>query len=318
MAAGTGAGVGLMFWGAASNNAYVLELTDAGTYAVRRFTPERSLTPITYRTSDAIKTEPGAWNELRVVTVDNQATIFINGQQLATIRGRVPHDGSLVGLFTETFAEPVVGRFAAFKVVEPAVPTSAGELNDPALILADEFATFDPAWGAASDWLGIRDGRLFVDFEPNQNFTTFNQNALVDGDIDATATVFIEGEVGDESISAGAGLTFWGQDYSNYYLLEVYDNGTVGVYRRFGERWLTPMAVKQVPADARLDLAAGVELRVVTDGRKATFYVNGVAIGLIMGQPPKGESLVGFYGQSGESAGTTLFDKLMIRQPAVN
>lgn len=314
MTAETGSGIGIMFWATAVDDCYLLEISDAGTYAVRRFTPERQFTPISWRESDAINVEPGATNELRVVTVGNRATVYINGQQVATLRGKAPASGSMIGMFVESADNTQEGMFSKLSVVEPVAPTT-NEQVDPSVILADDFTSFDPSWGPEVGWLGVREGRLFVDFEPNQSYTTLNQTAALQGDFDATVTVAIDGEVADPDNSAGAALAFWAQDYASYYILIVYDNGNMAAYRRVGDQWKPAMAVKEIPAAAQASIAEGVALRVVTAGRRATFYVGGVEVGSIFGQPPQGESMFGFFAQSGDVQSVALFDDLTIRVP---
>jgi hypothetical protein len=318
-AAPTGAGLGLMFWTSDFANSYVFEISDHGTYAVRRITPDLNITHISWRTSDAINTQPGAWNELRVVTHGDRATVFINGQELATLRGRVPQGGSLVGLFAESFDAASEGRFMDLKVAEPGPAPANLNLaaSDPAMILVDDFTAIDPAWGAPSDWMTLRDGQLSFSFEPSQSVTSLNLGAIVTGDADITVTARTTGAVGDVSNDAAAGLVFWAKDYANYHLFQVMDDGTMIVFRRIGDRWLTPMAVKEVPAAAKFDLTAGAELRVVTSGRRATLFINGVEVGVISGQPPANESSIGLYAQSGDAAGNTLFDNLTIRRVTV-
>ncbi len=315
MTAETGSGIGIMFWAAAVDDCYLFEISDAGTYAVRRFTPERQYTPISWRESEAINVEPDATNELRVVTVGNRATVYINGQQVATLRGKAPEGGSMIGMFVESADNTQEGSFANLSVVEPVAPAN-NEQVDPSVILADDFAAFDPSWGREVGWLGVREGRLFIDFEADQSFTTLNQTTTFQGDFDATVTVAIEGDVADPENFAGAALAFWAQDYSSYYILIVYDTGKMAVYRRVGDQWKPAMAVKEIPAEAQANVAEGVELRVVTAGRRATFYVGGVEVGSIFGQPPQGESLFGFFAQSGDVEAVALFDDLTIRRAA--
>jgi hypothetical protein len=128
-------------------------------------------------------------------------------------------------------------------------------------------------------------------------------------------TVALEGEVGDPDNSGGAALAFWGADYSNYYVLIVYDNGNMAVYRRVGDEWKPAMAVKEIPAEAQANLAEGVALRVVTSGRRATVSVGGVEVGSFFGQPPQGESMIGFFSQSGDTEAVAFFDDLTVRLP---
>ena len=54
------------------------------------------------------------------------------------------------------------------------------------------------------------------------------------------------------------------------------------------------------------------------DGSALRLYVNGVEAGVITGQPPKGDWLVGLYGQSSGAECMTLFDDMIVRRVGGN
>lgn len=309
----TGAATGVIFWAKDYTDYYVVEISDAGTFCVARETPQRWLYPIAWRTTDALKTEPGEWNDVRVVAVGSHATISINGQEVGMIRGRAPDGGGLIGFYAEAGSEETTLDYSALKVVAPPEAADAGEIEDPSVIFADKFESLDPGWGAEQGWFGVKDGHLFVQFDPKQSYTALYRAEAVE-DVDATVKVKVN-DGDDEAVSGGA-ITFWATDpNADFWQFELYDNGNIGVFRRVKDRWLTPMAVKAAPAEAHVDPAGTNELRVVTKGRKATFYLNGVEVGTINGQPPKGGSFFGLYGESGDSAVTVEFSDFVVKKP---
>lgn len=307
-----GAGVGVMFWGVSADEMYVFEISDSGTFAVRRFAPNRFLFPVYWRTSDAIKTDPGAWNELRIVTRGNWATVSINGKELAKFKGHPPQGGSLVGLFFETGQSAAdEGHFSALKVTEPA-PGAAPPAEDPNVLLKDDFTTLDPGWGAESGSFGVKDGKMFVTPEVDKVWTKFWEGDVFSGDFDASIKVHIKRN-NNEEFPMGS-LVFWATGWDDYWGFQLYPDGTIGVIHWLKSRWLYPMKGKAAPAEAKFDPNGMTELRVVTEGRKATFYVNGVNVGTVSGMPPKEGSYFGTYNESSKSGATIEYDDLMIKK----
>jgi hypothetical protein len=308
-----GGGVGVMFWGVNADDMYLLELSDAGTFAVRRFTPTRVLYPVYWRSSDAINSDPDAWNELRVVTRGKYATVYINGQEQAKFKGRPPQGGSLVGLFCETGAEAAdEARFSALKIVTP----EAGEAppaEDAGALLSDDFTALDPGWGSATDALKTVDGKLVVTPVVDRAWTKFWEGDVFDGDFEASVKVHVNRQADDE-YPMGA-LAFWGSGWDDYWAFYVLPDGSVGVLHYLKDRWLYPMKGKMAPAEAKFDPNGMTELKVVTAGRKATFFVNGVNIGSVSGMPPKNGGYIGTYNESAKSGGSIEYDDLVVKRP---
>ena len=303
--------VGVVFWARNSDDFYVLEISDSGTYAVAHSTPERWTFPISWRSTDALKTEPGEWNELRVVASGRRATVYINGQQLGSFKGNPPDGGSLVGFFTQVGSEDARGEFSSMRIVEG--PAGKEEDDDPNVYLADDFSMLDPGWGSERGWFGVKNNHLFIEFDPNQSYTALHEANVVQ---DADITVKVKMIDGNPDAVCGGAIAFWATNATqDYWIFELYDNGNFGVYRRVKDRWLTPLSARAAPPEAKIDFSQPIELRVVTSGRKATFYINGVEVGSIMGQPPKNGFMFGLYGESGDAALTHEFSDFVARKP---
>ncbi len=310
---GIGETAGLVFWAANGDEFYVLQISDSGTFSVARATPDKWTNPIPWRASDVLKTEPGEWNELRVKTVGRRATIFVNGEEIGTIKGRPPEGGSLMGFYTSVGSEDSKGEFSEFKVVLPPDTAVAEEEDDPSVLYADDFQTLDPGWGSDMGWFGVKDGAMFVQLDPQQSFTPLYR-ADVFGDVDVSAN--FKSSVADGGLNCGRAIVFWATDSStDFWIFELYDNKNIAIFRKSKDRWLKPMPPQQAPDEANIDLAAGVTLRVVTQGRRATVYVNGVECGTIQGQPPEGGAYVGLYGESDATAVTHTFSDFVVKQP---
>jgi hypothetical protein len=307
-----GAGVGVMFWGVTADEMYLLEISDSGTFAVRRFAPNRYLYPVFWRTSDAIKIDPGAWNELRVVTRGNWATAYINGQEVAKFKGHAPEGGSLVGLFFETGASAAdEGMFSALKITEPA-PGEAPPAEDPNVLLADDFSTLDPGWGAESGAFSVKDGKLAITPDADKVWTKLWEGDVFSGDFDASIKLHVKRN-NNEEFPMGS-LVFWATGWDDYWAFQLYPDGTIGVIHWLKNRWLYPMKGKMAPAEAKFDPNGMTELRVATEGRKATFFVNGVNVGTVSGMPPKEGSYFGTYNESSKSGATLEYDDLVVKR----
>jgi hypothetical protein len=315
LAAEQGGGIGVMFWGTSADDMYLLEISDAGTVSVRRFTPQRILYPVLWRTSDAVNTEPEAWNELRVVTRGRYATVYVNGQEIAKFKGRPPADGSLVGLFFETGeAAADEGRFSALKIATPAPPEPGDEppAEDASVLWADDFSTLEPGWGSEVEGFKVADGKLTITPSPDKAWTKFYEADVFTGDVEASVKVHVN-RMADDEFPMGA-LIFWATGFDDYWAYYLLPDGTIGVLHYTKERWLFPMKGKAVPAEANFDPAGMTELKVVTEGRRATFFVNGVNVGTVSGMPPKDGGYFGFYNESAKSGGSSEYDDVLVKQ----
>ncbi|MBN9022059.1 MAG: hypothetical protein J0H08_08190 [Rhizobiales bacterium] len=90
---------GLIFWYADVNNFYVFELAPNGMASVWRRQRGKWLEQVAWREAEGANKGDGAINELRVTTVGNDATFYINGKQFEQLDGSAPENGQQVGLF---------------------------------------------------------------------------------------------------------------------------------------------------------------------------------------------------------------------------
>lgn len=311
----TDAVVGLAFWGVDLDEYYVVMISDAGTYSVSHASPGGWHSPVPWRSTDAIKVDPEAWNEVRVVTSGRRATIFINGREVVRVKGRPPAGGSLFGLYCQGGKADLVAEFSELRILQGPPPPEGDLASDPNVLLSDDFSTLDPAWGSQQGWFDVRDGHLAIDFDARQSF-----NPLYSGDAFPDVDATIKARIGGDSVDpdAAAGLIFWAEeteDDENYYLLQVYGSGQVGIARRVNGEWRYPLRAREMPPEAKNDAKGWTELRIVTEGKRATAYVNGVKLATIPGQPPKGAWKIGVFGQSGDAASQSQFSDLVVRKP---
>jgi hypothetical protein len=180
------------------------------------------------------------------------------------------------------------------------------------VLFEDKFTTLDPAWGAPSDTLDVRDGKLVITPEKNTTQTIINQGNLLPNDVDASFNLTF---VKANAPTWGSGLVFWAKDYDEYYTFLLNSQGWFGVQRHVSNRYLLPVAWRQSEAIKKGEGADNL-VRVVTHGKQATIFINGKEVIRVGGQPPEGGSLIGFKAASGpEGTNTVAFSNLQVSQP---
>ena len=111
---------GLIFWYADVNNFYVFELAPNGMASVWRRQRGKWLEQVSWREAEGANKGDGAINELRVTTVGNDATFYINNKVFEELDGSAPENGQQIGLFAAS-PPTSVARFAFdnLKVTKP-------------------------------------------------------------------------------------------------------------------------------------------------------------------------------------------------------
>jgi hypothetical protein len=119
----SGGFLGVAFWGTDGKNNYTVDLFPAdGGIGVYRRQNGKYLRPVPYFKSDAVKKEPGATNELSVITIGKHAIISVNGTKVKEFNGIPPVDGGLVGVDFSTISTdsgPSTFTYSNFQVREP-------------------------------------------------------------------------------------------------------------------------------------------------------------------------------------------------------
>jgi hypothetical protein len=326
--AGVDATAGILFWGSDDNDYYLALIRSNREFGIVRLVNHRWLFPVPWQASEAIKQDAGAINELHLVTVGNRLTFSVNGQELAAIRGYPASGGSQIGLYAEPGMPSTIWQFSEFKASKPTSggpsssgPSSSGAASSGAAtsgtaadgtIFTDDFATLDPAWtfGLGSERIHVADQKLLLTPPAGVALNSLYQGSMFE-DVDFRATV-IESK-GDGTMPAG--LIFWSNGFADYYLAAIESSGMYSVLRYSNGKWLSP-----IPWQASDAVVKGTEkannLRVVTKGNSATFYVNDKQVTDFKGFPPGGGSQIGLRALAGTSqASTWEFGSLSVRTP---
>ena len=180
------------------------------------------------------------------------------------------------------------------------------------VLFEDQFSELQSTWDASPATVHVEDGQMIV--RPKATFTVWvpNTAALYD-DIDMCVDVTTVDAVDPTTNSAG--LVFWYVDNKNFYRFEADASGNAAVFRESRGKTLKQIDWTKVAA-LHLGDGATNQLRVVTKGKVATFYVNGKKFRDLNGQPPGGGQEIGVIGTSPKKGvATYAFANFKITQP---
>jgi hypothetical protein len=181
-------------------------------------------------------------------------------------------------------------------------------------LFSDDFREVDASWATDGDSITVEEGRAKIKANPDAGYRVLYGGALFD-DADICVTVRMPSDV-REAGSASAGLIFWAQDNSNYYVFEVAANGMVTLQRLVKGRWLSIIDWRRVDG---LNVGVGAKniLRVTTSGNSIALYVNDVKLGSVKGQQPEGGGQVGLRSESEKTKRDAWkFSDLKVTDPA--
>jgi hypothetical protein len=116
----TEAKAGVIFWYQDVNNFYVFELAPNGKASVWRRQRGKWLTQVDWQDAPSANKGDGVSNELRVTTVGDDATFYVNGTQFKKLSGSAPEKGQQIGLFAGSPDKaPATFAFDDLKVTKP-------------------------------------------------------------------------------------------------------------------------------------------------------------------------------------------------------
>ena len=299
---------GIAFWATDHNNFYMARVSADGRFSVGRRMNGKWLSPVFGQPRDEVRQGLGQVNELRVVTCGRAATVYVNEKQVVEFQGFPPKGGSMFGVYAESGDDPALWAFSELVVRQgPPTPDAKGPRDD-ALLLTDDFATLDPAWGGASDSMKVDDHKLVLSLEPDAGRATLYSGSLFDNADIRLKIAEVKG-----GTDQPAGIVFWASDPNNCYAALIQADGGFYVARRMRGKWLTPVSLR-VSEEVRKGIGQVNELRVVTCGPTATIYVNDQQLISFQGYPPTGGAKIGLRAESGADPATWAFSELRVRQ----
>jgi hypothetical protein len=172
----------------------------------------------------------------------------------------------------------------------------------PAVIVQrrDVLTPSDPGWGAPDANWSIVDNKISIT-------PLFGNGAIVVNTThrfrDAEFTADVVMSKGEDLDQLG-GLVFWAKDYNDCYAMVLSANGKFAIGHKLFGRWINPTA-KAVNGAVKTGIGQANKLRVQTDGKQFTAFVNGVNVVTLTGEPPQGDWFIGLYGESAEATENT-------------
>jgi hypothetical protein len=299
---------GIAFWAIDNDNYYAAVVQPDGNFYVTRFINGNALYPVSSKVRDEVNKGLGQMNALRVVTSGKLATIYVNDTQVATFKGYPPAGPSKIGMHAESGTDPSTWSFSGVSVHKGPPPSESTTPADDSVLFAEDFSTFDPAWGYADATRSVSDKKLIENLDPEKVRTHFYMGTLFDNADIRLKVSEVKGNT-DQS----GGIIFWGTDSANHYAALVQPDGSFYVARFAAGKSLYPIGSK-VRDEVNKGLGQTNELRVVTSGNVATIFVNGTQVASFKGYPPEGGGKIGVHAESGTDPAMWTFSELSVRK----
>jgi hypothetical protein len=176
-----------------------------------------------------------------------------------------------------------------------AVPT--GSVAAEQKHIEDEFAAWDSGWGTPDANWSVTDGKLRITPLLNSSALLINQKR---GFKDAEIAVDVAMSRGENTGQLG-GLIFWAKGYNDCYAMVVSADGRFAVGRKLVGRWINPIAKTENTA-VKTGIGQVNKLRIRTQGKLLTAYVNDIQVATFVGEPPPDAGYIGLYGESAETS----------------
>ncbi len=302
----------LVFWAVDYQNYYTASVYQDGTYDVYRRIDGRWEQVRPRSPAPSIVQGNSAVNRMKIAFDGDVATLILNDASVIQFTGQPPAAGSFVGIAADsdpdaetewTFLNTVVmvdDKPAAAKPpsVNPdaTAAASACKSSSNPVGFFDNFKSPDLGWGKTGDDRSFQNGQMVLRSKnavPQSWIYTplVFRNATICSDFVAPSTL----EKAD-GLAAG-GIIFWASDYQNYYMVEIFTDGTYAVFRRLANKWIEVSARRKADG-IRQGPGAVNRVKVTIAGDIVTLFANDKKIADLWGQSPSRGGAVGLYGQA--------------------
>jgi hypothetical protein len=164
----------------------------------------------------------------------------------------------------------------------------------------DMITPSDPGWGATDANWSIADNKIRIAPLPGNGAIIVNTAHRFNEVEFAADVVMSKGEDTDQL----GGLIFWAKDYNDCYALVISSDGRFAIGHKLFGRWINPTA-KAGNGAVKTGIGRVNKLRVRTDGKQFTAFVNDVGVVTLTGEKPQGDWFIGLYGESAEASENT-------------
>lgn len=167
-------------------------------------------------------------------------------------------------------------------------------------VFEDNFKNADPGWGQPDNVAAFTQNGLVLTPPVSGSAWRSNSNlTMAQGDwcVRVVSPASLPSPA-DEQTVGSVGVWFWGSDLQNFYTATVTLDGKASIDRLSRGIWQVVAPPAAAPSVSTAPGATN-EIEIVTSGNTATFFVNGVRVNAITGQPPANGGSPGVYGESG-------------------
>ncbi len=180
------------------------------------------------------------------------------------------------------------------------------------VVFTDSFVSLGKEWGSEDKFMSVKGGEMII-AEQQKAYSIWATPEYRNVDYCATVRLTESSDLG----SSYGGLMFWARDNDHYFTFQITLDGYGTVYEFDDGDWKSLIDDRAFPA-IKQGIGAVNELRVVTRGSNATFYVNGQKFDTVTVKTAPGTQHIGFAieAPSGDGGKATFaFDNLEVRAP---
>jgi hypothetical protein len=178
---------------------------------------------------------------------------------------------------------------------------NAAECDGSKTIFEDDFGDDSGGWTIAPQNTRIDDSSMIVNAPQEKVLKVMNVTHSA-----KSADICVDVTFHNTPKLAGAGLMFWMIGLNDYYSLQIFANGSVGIFR-YKNEWLALRPMSE-DSSVRRGQNATNSLRVKANGSVVSVFVNGSEIREIRGEPPAPDWHFGVYSYgSKDQSNTSIF-----------
>jgi hypothetical protein len=175
-------------------------------------------------------------------------------------------------------------------------PFSSANCKRETASFYDDFREPDAGWNfTPGEAAHYADGQLVITPQQNAGFSTrylpFRyENVTICAHIKSPPRV-------QDQRGALAGISFWGLDGDNLYVIEIAPEGAYMIYRKIAGNWITLIPLKK-NEHIKAGIDAVNEIRVELIDNFGALFINGMKVQEFRGQPPRRGTTVGVFAES--------------------
>src|SRR5262249_49528101 len=156
------------------------------------------------------------------------------------------------------------------------------------VVLMDSFDKLDTKlWGDADKWMNVQDGKMVIS-EDDNFYRTWADRMFRDVDF-CSSVVMTQG---DDLTGDYGGIIFWKRSADDFYTLQITLDGYADVYHYKDGDWMALIDDVET-SSVKQGVNSVNELRVVTHGATATFFINGRQFDSVVEKTSPGTWMVG-------------------------